>query len=554
MTDEVVTLADSTKVLSRVGYSLGLVLWAGKDATGQEIVAGRYLPETVDDFESLMRRADEYGCARALRDAVTRLEQELEQSESRLPLPLAVVFAVRRPCQLIGAEPESSVELCPYFLEISAPRLLASGDRTPVHPVAPQEILTSELLRTMSGRDTSRARAWVQLGAGSLGSKIAIHMARAGVPPACIIDRGFMSTRHAARHSLTPPKNYFELFWHSSKALALSSALDALGGQSDPHTVDITTLAGDASALRKLLPKNSEFLVNSTAALGVREALEGCTGLPRVVETTLYADGALGVLAVEGQDRNPSSGDLATELYARMYDSPSLRASLHASNLQRVGIGQGCGTLTMPMPDSRLAQLASPMATRVLTLHDDGFPSADGLLALAQLKSDGLSLDWVEGAVSPSQMVTLIGDRRGWRARVLSRAHQKIIEDVARWPSVETGGILIGRLSHAARVIYVADILPAPPDSTRSASEFVLGTSGAEAVIRDAVEKTGEALYCVGTWHSHLSPSNPSSQDQAIGRTISMSRLIPSVLLVRTPVDYRGLIATSDATAVSGAE
>ena len=59
-----------------------------------------------------------------------------------------------------------------------------------------------------------------------------------------------------------------------------------------------------------------------------------------------------------------------------------------------------------------------------------------------------------------------------------ARAEEKITEDVGQWPNVETGGVLIGRYSETAQGFYITDVLIAPPDSVRSADEFILGTKG----------------------------------------------------------------------------
>src|SRR5271165_4433168 len=114
----------------------------------------------------------------------------------------------------------------------------------------------------------------------------------------------------------------------------------------------------------------------------------------------------------------------------------------------------------------------------------------------------------------------------------------------AQWPGVETGGILVGRISEAAQTVYVSDILPAPEDSSRSTSEFVLGTRGVRAKLDDFCTSCGYNLYCVGTWHNHLGPMGPSQTDHATATSIALARLTPSVLLVSTPGGYRALLAT----------
>ena len=110
--------------------------------------------------------------------------------------------------------------------------------------------------------------------------------------------------------------------------------------------------------------------------------------------------------------------------------------------------------------------------------------------------------------------VTVVPTTNGetWRVHVHPRALSKMQEDVARWRDVETGGVLMGRLSEVSRVAQVVDVVEAPEDSRRASDEFVLGTRGLRQRMQGYSETVGWSLYCLGTWHSHLSPGGPSAK------------------------------------------
>ena len=74
-------------------------------------------------------------------------------------------------------------------------------------------------------------------------------------------------------------------------------------------------------------------------------------------------------------------------------------------------------------------------------------------------------------------------------------------------------------------------------------TEFVLGTKGLSTQMSTYSESVGGSLYCLGTWHSHLSADGPSSTDRATAKAIDLSRLCPSVLLISTPVGFQALLA-----------
>jgi hypothetical protein len=83
--------------------------------------------------------------------------------------------------------------------------------------------------------------------------------------------------------------------------------------------------------------------------------------------------------------------------------------------------------------------------------------------------------------------------------------------------------------------VTVVDLIPAPPDSLRSAALFVLGTKGLKAAIKARHRLSGNTLFDVGTWHSHLADHGPSSLDRATARQLAAERPPPSVLLITAP-------------------
>ncbi|MEW5704387.1 MAG: Mov34/MPN/PAD-1 family protein [Pseudomonadota bacterium] len=529
-----------------VGRSLVIFVWPGKQPSGQPIIADRYRPETVTDFGGLMARAADYGCVAPLRAALGWLERCFATYQAASLWPIAIVLCARRPFHVIGSS--SALELCPYLVEIGAPRLFPEGDRTRVRPAGHRHAIAAPLLRSMSGGDTAEeTQPWIQVGAGSLGSKIALHLARSGWAPSAVVDRASLSPHNAARHALVPSPGTMQISWIESKASALATAIKGLGQAAEAHVEDIIGVTRDADRAKCLLPKKSWAIINSTASLAVREALAsvppGIT-IPRVIETSLFADGRIGLLSVEGPARNPNTGDLITESYALMREDATLRDLVFAGDdaLRRQVIGEGCGSATMVMSDAQISMLAAPMAEALVALRRTGMLAGGGRVLLGNVADDGMSLSWRIHEVAP--WVSLIVDEApSWRVRIADRAHRKILDEVARWPTVETGGILVGRFSEAAQTFHVVDVLPAPEDSSRSATEFVLGTAGARATLTAYAERCNYSLYCLGTWHSHLGASGPSSQDRATAIAVALARLMPSVLLIHTPVGYRAALA-----------
>ncbi len=542
-----------------IGHALAIFVWPGKHPSGQPVIADRYRPETVTNYAELVERATAYGCAAPLRGAISWLERCVSGYSVKRPFPVAVILCARRPCHLIGSD--SPLELCPYLVDISAPSLFPAGDATAVRPAGHRHAIAVPLLRRLSGDDRpDEALKWVQLGAGSLGSKIALHLARAGRAPDIVIDHGNLTPHNAARHALVPAKSAMQTSWIRSKARALVDAIAGLGQTAERHVEDIVTVVRNPDLAKRLLPKKHWAVVNSTASLNVREALASVPPtmqIPRVIETSLFAHGHVGLVSVEGPGRNPNTGDLIAEAYALMRDNIDTQRLVFgtANALERQLVGEGCGSATMVMSDARISMFAAPMAEAISALQRTGLPPENGRILLGTIAEDGMSQAWQAHQIRPCVTLAMDG-APSWSVRIADRAHQKIVDEVARWPAVETGGILVGRFSEAAQTFYIVDVLSAPDDSRRSAAEFVLGTRGVRGAIKAYAESCNYSLYCLGTWHSHLQASGPSSQDRATAEAVALARLMPSVLVIHTPAGYRAILAEppsekDGATAVS---
>jgi hypothetical protein len=528
------------------GASLGILAWPGKQSSGELIFADRYLPETVSDFQGLIARATEYGCKSELDEAFSLLSKRGAAWNSKgINFPVAVILIARRPYNLIGSD--SPLEICPYLMEIQLPTKLTRKISAAVRPVGHLHMVSRPLLARVSGKQPRlEAGPWVLIGCGSLGSKVALHLARLGDAPQVLIDNDILSPHNVARHAslpLTPPD---QAFWMGYKAEALAKVINCLGQSATSRIQDICTFLQDARGLKKVLPKDSWALVNTTASLVVREALSAIPSAdrPRVIEAALFAAGKVGIIAVEGPEGNPNVGDLISEFYHLAGYQALTPEIFEKSAIRRQEVGQGCGSATMVMTDARVSLHAAGVAEALGILRQEGLPAKGGLLWVGQATADGLGLVWEQESIPPCQIVACEG-HNSWRVRISDRACRLIQEEVDRHPMVETGGILIGRYSEVARTFYVTDVLSAPPDSKRNTAEFILGTEGVRYELMQYVEASGGSLYCLGTWHSHLQDSPPSTQDRTLAEAVAPTRLYPSVLLIHATAGFRALMASA---------
>jgi hypothetical protein len=437
---------------------------------------------------------------------------------------------------------DSPVELVSYFLQVYIP----DAEPLPeVRPLACYEMARPSLLRRLSG--PSKPEPWALLGAGSLGSKIALHCARAGNAPLLSADPAALRPHNAARHGLYPPPDDGPFAgWMDKKSPALAKGIAGLGGST-------RSLIGDHHELAEALAEHDapsiDWVLNTTGSTVAREwlATADLCKAPRIVEAGLFDRGDLGFVAIEGEARNPDTAELMGALYAKAWRSDDLRCRIFSDEHQLtfVPIGEGCGSATMIMSDAHLSAMAAPMA-EIITSQTER--PASGQLHLLSRVGHGLSHE-VE-AVDAFVRVELEG-LPGWTVSLAPGVQPAIDDEIAQHPGVETGGVLIGWTSLISRRMYVLATLPAPPDSKRSATLFELGVEGLSAALADISAQTAGVLVCLGTWHNHLGAAAPSRLDWKTAAMIGLREALPMTLLIRGHGDIRAISTLAAANAVT---
>jgi len=514
------------------GTGLAVAVWAGSDGDGQPQICDQYVPDDVRTVGDLWTRAREFGMEASLTKAVALVRSQVA-TRSRGETPLVVLLLVRRPRDLVGTE--SPIEILAYLVPCRHPGGILGSEAEPVRPVGVLASLSDRVLSRLSG--AGPLPTWGLLGAGSLGSKIALHLARQASPPVMVADKGSLTPHNAARHGLYPGGG--DLDWMGPKADVLAAALKGLGANAKALKIDHLKM-GDA--MKDLgVKKRPQWLVNTTASLAVREALANRTfsKLPRQVEMSLYRAGAIGYMAVEGESRNPNTLELACCLYQEAADDAALGAKLFTDDgLSRVETGQGCGSMTMVMTDARLSTQAALLAEAFVTLPKD----SAGSVRLFE-RSDDLGVTVRTRRERAFRRVAING-MPGWTLSISLSVNDEIEAEVARWPDVETGGVLIGRASLQAQMIVVTAIEPAPPDSVRRATLFELGVEGLSQALNARRQASAKLLDAVGTWHSHLGSARPSNMDRATAAVVGAAASRPMAFLIAGTDGYSAITAS----------
>ncbi|MDF1671838.1 ThiF family adenylyltransferase [Pseudophaeobacter sp. 1A16562] len=527
------------------GFSLGLIVWPGKHPNGKPIICDRYLPETVGNVAELYERAELYGCGKMLAERMKWLRSKLDGYTIKKALPVTVILIARRPFNLIGQA--SPLEICPYVIEFQSVDDLKPTSSAIVRLAGHRDSISIDVLRrTSHGDPSSQWLSWSMLGCGSLGSKIAMHLARSGRAPISVIDNDTMEPHNYARHSCLPYSADLDSMFYSSKAGEFAHDVSKLAQETDGYRIDANTVLRTKELRRKLNLEKSKAILNTTASAVLRETLsytdwaKGKT--PRVMEASLMGDSDIGFFSVSGQSANPSSSDLMTEFYHHLRSDDALRSKVMGQSADEIIIGQGCSSFSMIASDARLSMMAAPLAKLTSDVLSGRYVDESGQFNIGHLQADGLSQNWESHNVEPYTIVK--GPKMGaLETRLARRVTIEIDAEIARKPGSETGGVLVGRFSAIGNVFQVVDTIPAPPDSRFSETEFILGTEGLSDQLAQLSKSSGNTLYALGTWHNHLASTGPSATDFSTAAKLAIGQLFPVLMIIRTPTGYRQLIA-----------
>ncbi len=507
-----------------------IVCWADKKQ-----IENQYEPETITNYSQLKTRAKKFDFHQSLDSRISSIKAPPSELDAIL-----IIFAVRRPIPVIGED--TDIELLPYVLNCQyddGGKLLSNS---PVIPVGLYDQCSPSLLKTMSGIEGKEdIGTVVQLGCGSLGSKISLHLARAGFESFHLIDSGLMAPHNNARHALVskrmlPPTYKVEL---------LGNTLKEIGCNVKSDSKNIIDFIENRKSGKKAFPASTGLIIDSTASLSVRHTLNTISNanLPgRLLNTSLYTSGDLGLMALEGSNRNPRIDDLI--LYAHQLSLGGDKAAkllVNSENLSIQRTGQGCGTKTMVMTDAHLSMHAAGMAEYIIQLTKKAFPNS-GALCLGVSDQSGLGISWQQWT-QPKTTIIASGE---WTVRILPDADEAIKEQSKARHPMETGGALIGHISMYLRTFTVTHVLPPPSDSQFHRTRFVLGTQGLKNQIQKIQSGSNGLLSCIGTWHSHPSGGAVSVIDHVtIQHLFNQRESVPVLGLIRVPSGYR-LVVKAD--------
>lgn len=394
-------------------------------------------------------------------------------------------------------------------------------ENVPVLPLQATAALSKEFAQRLSGNPPDDPKV-VAIGAGSLGSQVILNLARQGWGNWSIIDDDPLLPHNLSRHGLS--------FQYEGLNKAHSLALEIRGLMNS----DAAAQAIPVNVLRKpddCLPalQSSDLILDLSAAHAVTRFLSEHDSRSPCICAFVSHDGRFLVVLSEGQERSVCIDDLEMQMLAAVAEDENL-FGVFINLGDSIRYSGSCRDVTVQIPQDRLSIQAGVAAQVIKRTAFSVSPSIN-------------VWEWSDSSLSmrrhqiPICNVLLQGAGQ-WQIRLSSHAANSMRYYRRRRLPNETGGVLLGKFDVDRRVLYVASVLPSPPDSVEWPSMYIRGVEGLRGSVELVNEITGGELSYVGEWHSHPDGhgSDPSDDDRTAHQMIvgEMGKTgLPGVVLIQ---------------------
>lgn len=400
-------------------------------------------------------------------------------------------------------------------------------------PANVHEQLTRMSAQESSGREvTDSVKSVLLVGAGALGSQIAVTAARGGFGKWTIVDSDFLLPHNTARHRLTGAA----IGCPKAKAIALD--INWLLGDDAAMGIVRDIVDFEATAEFAELAETVDLVIDASASIRVERML-GKSDKLNVPSVSMFLNptGTALVVLAEGRGRSPRLDVLEMSYYWKLVDNEALAGHL-ATGPNTVAIG------TCRSPSVRISQTFMSMFAAIAAeeIVDKELP-AEGAIRIwsATGQIDEVSkLSWDGESFRECQLGI-------WSVVIREELLTGIVAARENAGKLETGGILAGAWDLSESKLYVVGHFDPPPDSTHESTGFVRGTIGVFHSIEHVELATAANLTYIGEWHTHP----PSATSQVSGDDANLLQWIenavswngvPAVMLIAADDGVRIII------------
>lgn len=475
----------------------GSVCWDGskKSCDGYDVV----MPKT---YLELQNYASKHGVE--IEDAVNGTIGRTNGDSASV----IIILAIRRSKKLIGVN---------SFYQFVNFEIMCDTDNEGKYVVTPtskvqfhmhESPFTNRKAHEISNLDMGINPSLIIAGCGALGSKIAMHLVRAGITNILFSDPDTLSEHNLSRHVL------FDDSVNKNKASELERVTDLMycleGIKAGSSRKGIKSVLEDADIMSQRKP---DYLLDFTASKVVNNQLVNIENRPTAISAAIYDNGSFGLLLCEGKGDGARLDDvMATFLAQYKADAFVSNYLMREKGLSRestalLNVGLGCNSETFILADDVISLYASAMSITIKDIFADKYPDGGCWM---YIRDDDGSLKVHRIEVPPYYCY----DAKTWKVRISEQVFKDIVEQAETAGTYETGGYLLGQCNLKTNTIHVIDTIEAPEDTIHRGDHLVLGKRGIKKNLSQVERRSGATFGYVGEWHSHpYGPNEFSATD-----------------------------------------
>lgn len=469
----------------------GLVCWNGskRSCDKYDVV----MPKTYSELQGY---ATEHGVE--IEDAVNGGLGKTNSSSASF----IIILAIRRSKKLIGVN---------SFYQFVNFEILCDTDNEGKYVVTPtskvqfhkhESPFTIRKAHEISNLDKGINPSLIIAGCGALGSKVAMHLVRAGINDILFSDPDTMSEHNLSRHML------FDDSVNRNKASEMERVTNLMyyheGLKAASSYKGIKYVLDDVDVMNKRKP---DYLLDFTASKVVNNQLVNIENRPTAISAAIYDNGRFGLLLCEGNGGGVRLDDVMATFFAKYkFDAFVSNYLMREKGLLEepanlLNVGLGCNSETFILADDVISLYASAMSITIKNVFGGNHP--DGGCWMYICDDDGnMKVHRIE--VPPYYCY----DVGTWKVRISEQAFKDIVEQAEAAGSYETGGYLLGQCNLKTNTIHVIDTIEAPEDTIHRGDYLVLGKRGVRKKLSQVERRSGATFGYVGEWHSH--PNGPN--------------------------------------------
>lgn len=379
------------------------------------------------------------------------------------------------------------------------------GEDSPVSLLNPTPSYSRELAKKLAGLPDSEDKDIILIGGGALGSQVFMNLVRMGYGKWTVVDEDYILPHNIARHAL---------FGNSvgySKSLALVATAKMIINDESIATPITANVLNPAAMEEELSSKYKQvqLIIDASTSIPVaRYIAKDIDSQARRISIFLNPSGSDVVLLAEDSKRDISLDCLEMQYYRFLIHEKALRNHLF-QNESYITYARSCRDVGSSIPQDLVALNAAICSREIINILE----SESACLQIWATYTKDMTVKTFRVPVEDTEMLSFA--HYGWDLYVDKGLLGKIYNlREERLPN-ETGGVLIGSFDVQRKIVYVADMIPSPPDSIEWPTNYIRGCYGLQKKVSEIKEITANTLEYIGEWHSHPGKSpSPGAEDK----------------------------------------